>query len=73
MGGFEEKIDIKVQDKIIKGKAELDVDRTTLTERLHQYNLCISNLMKRKLKTLKIIWKMLLLVLIMKVIDTLLF
>ena len=29
MGGFEEKIDIKVQDKIIKGKAELDVDRTT--------------------------------------------
>ena len=29
MGGFEEQIDIKVQGKTIKGKAELDVDRTT--------------------------------------------
>lgn len=29
MGGFEEQISIKILDKIIKGKAELDADRTT--------------------------------------------
>ena len=29
MGGFEEKINIKINDKIIEGKAELDGDRTT--------------------------------------------
>ena len=29
MGGFEETINIKIHDKVIKGKAELDGDRTT--------------------------------------------
>ena len=29
MGGFEEQISIKILDKVIKGKAELDADRTT--------------------------------------------
>ena len=29
MGGFEEEISIKVKDQVIKGKAELDGDRTT--------------------------------------------
>ncbi len=29
MGGFEEQINIKIYEKLIKGKAELDGDRTT--------------------------------------------
>ena len=29
MGGFEEQISIRILDKVIKGKAELDADRTT--------------------------------------------